>query len=249
MHESCLPLFDSGTLVAGGSDSAGVLPLPPPEHCEVVGVDELVSDEDPLQDLSDDAVEDVVAAAGMLAEEVAEGEASAAGPGDQPDPQGGATTLELGGMAAPGLHAELCEELPAAGGDPAVLGDGGAPSAAPAPPAAPQITGPTQMGYFYDSATSRSIGRLSGPFGPKQNNYGVKCYLHGGKCTLAISASRVPSHEQLRTWLQEAVRPPASATKDELATMAKEHLRLLKELRDTAGQASAPSAGAASSDA
>lgn len=93
------------------------------------------------------------------------------------------------------------------------------------------ITGPSPLGYYRNTALGRDVARVSGPF--SGSSMAVRCFLHP-KCTLAITAWKLPSPEKLKEWIL-SVRAPAGDDNAAIkAALAKEHMDKLRALRDAA---------------
>lgn len=130
--------------------------------------------------------------------------------------------------AAPGPpRQDLAAEAPAV----AASNTGGqsAPQAAPAVEEA--VLGPDARGYFREAGTGRLLARRTAEFGTSTV---IKCYLHGGKCTLAMATWKVPPADELKEWIASVPVPEPGAAKDRIAELCSEHMRRLRALRDKA---------------
>lgn len=115
----------------------------------------------------------------------------------------------------------------------------GVPSPMPsAPPAAPvvaptasHIIGPSPLGYLCDRRSGCTVARVTPVFG---TSVGIKCYLHGSACTLAIAEWKLPALADLRRWADQAEQVPPQATPAQKQELAKAHVKALRELRDAA---------------
>ena len=139
-------------------------------------------------------------------------------------------------LAEPEGDEVLVEEV-----DTTMIGDDGAPGDAepPLPPIPPavegldeadiaRVIGPSALGYF--NLDGRSVGRLTAAFGG--SNRGIKCYVHPGRCTLAVVEAKVPSADNLKRWILRAERYVDGDTKDDKQAKLNRHMDDLRSLRD-----------------
>lgn len=110
----------------------------------------------------------------------------------------------------------------------------GAPATAPAAgPPSPlvRVQGPSELGYFLDSEAQRPLLRITPEF---NRSVGVKCFVHPGKCTLAVASWKIPSRVALVAWALNAEPFPEGATTSEKDRIIRQHLDGLRDLRDAA---------------
>lgn len=63
---------------------------------------------------------------------------------------------------------------------------------------------------------------------------GLKCYLHPGKCTLAMAERKLPSRTALANWSLNGEPFPDNATRAQKDAIIEAHIQELKSLRDAA---------------
>lgn len=106
-----------------------------------------------------------------------------------------------------------------------------APPPPPPQPPAEALIGPDASGYFRNAATGKLMGRRTAEF---NKSIAVKCYLHGGKCTLAMATWKVPNADATKEWLMQTPEPEKGASNAIVEELRDQHLVALRRLRDAA---------------
>jgi hypothetical protein len=92
------------------------------------------------------------------------------------------------------------------------------------------ISGPTPLGYLRDLRIDRDVCRQTA-WG---TNVGVKCYIHGPKCSVASPAWRALRVPLLKVWILNSTPAKPGETKATLCEMAAAHTAEFRTMRDAA---------------
>jgi hypothetical protein len=147
-------------------------------------------------------------------------------PAAEPDPAGDVVHR---GDVAPELASEAGEHVSSSESESsAPCHEAAAPAAVPDPPHPfSLISGPSDLGYFCDRRTGRSIAHLTKIFG---TSVSVKCMnLNHGACSLPIAEWKLPPRLEIVQWILEGVELPKSATSAEKKAESAKHLQLLRD--------------------
>lgn len=93
------------------------------------------------------------------------------------------------------------------------------------------IDGPSAGGYYMHKGLGRHIIRQTAEF---NKSTGIKCYMHGSACTLAMATWKVPRPSVLKAWALHTRLPTGDDSANDVKTLREEHMRELRRLRDLA---------------
>lgn len=89
------------------------------------------------------------------------------------------------------------------------------------------VSGPNQMGYLNSLPEGRVLARITAVF---NRSVAIKCYVHPGRCSVAVAEWKLPDLTSLRRWAGGAVPHQLGATPDQKQQEIRAHKAELEAL-------------------